>query len=115
MKSLKKLQQTAVDAVQDESPLEVETTSPIRLGPRLHLSVEHAAIAQELTEREMHFVLCLGRGMEVKEIAKKLGITEGGVFYHLNGLRRKTRMSRHSLGIMGYALLGQPDSTQVAA
>ena len=45
--------------------------------------------AQHCTAREIEVLEGLGRGERDKEIARRLGITENGVRYHLKNIYRK--------------------------
>ncbi|MDE0450539.1 MAG: LuxR C-terminal-related transcriptional regulator [Gammaproteobacteria bacterium] len=56
-----------------------------QLGPPVADSLQ----AQRYTYREIEVLQCLARGERNKEIARRLGITEHGVRYHLKNLYRK--------------------------
>lgn len=112
--SMSELQQTAVVPALDESPL-ARNGAAVRLGPELHLSVEHAAIARGLPLKDLVLVLALGRGLDNKAMARQLGVKPTTIAARIEALRQKTRMSRLSLAVLGYQLLGQPDYQDLAA
>lgn len=56
-----------------------------QLGPR----VADTSGARRYTDREIEVLQCLARAERNKEIARRLGITEHGVRYHLKNLYRK--------------------------
>lgn len=70
------------------------------------LSVEHAALALSLTDREHELVALLGRGLTDKEVGNRLGLTTRTIEVYLRNLRERTRMSRLELAVLGYHLLG---------
>ena len=59
-----------------------------------HLSEPNAPATTEFTPRELNVLAEVRRGRRNKEIARALGITDGGVRYHLKNVYRKTGVSR---------------------
>lgn len=72
-----------------------------------YLSVQHAAIAIKLSPREMDVVLQLGRGASAGQLAHNLGISPLTGATYVRDLKKKLRMSRLEMAVLGYALLGQ--------
>jgi DNA-binding NarL/FixJ family response regulator len=112
--NFEELQQPAGVAGQTERPA---GTLPLRtLGsPRLHsLSVEHAAIALKLSQKEEHLVMLLGEGLDDRRVAQRMAIEVQTMRSRLKHLKTKLRMSRLSLAILGYQLAGQCDEQDAA-
>lgn len=83
--------------------------------PRLHsLSVEHAAIALNITRQDLQLVTLLGLGLSDREIARRMAVSMGATKMRLRSLRDRTRMSRLSLAVLGYQLSGQCDEQKAA-
>lgn len=59
-----------------------------------HLGEPHPSASPELTPRELDVLAGVRRGSRNKEIASVLGISDGGVRYHLKNIYRKTGVSR---------------------
>ncbi len=59
-----------------------------------HLGESRAGASREFTPREVDVLTEVRRGRRNKEIASALGITDGGVRYHLKNIYRKTGVSR---------------------
>ena len=59
-----------------------------------HLDESNAPASPEFTPRELTVLAGVRRGRRNKEIAGALGITDGGVRYHLKNIYRKTGVSR---------------------
>ena len=59
-----------------------------------HLSEPNAPATAEFTPRELNVLAEVRRGRRNKEIPRALGITDGGVRYHLKNVYRKTGVSR---------------------
>jgi DNA-binding CsgD family transcriptional regulator len=74
-----------------------------------HLSIEHAAIAIELTPREMDVVTQLGTGASNSQLSRRLGISPLTGAGYIRDLKHKLRMSRLELAVLGYQLQGQVD------
>ena len=70
------------------------------------LSVEHAAFALALNTRDYQLLYLLGRGHSDMQIARKFGVALSTAQNYLHDLKVKTRMSRLSLAVMGYQILG---------
>ena len=67
-----------------------------------HVGKPDAAASPEFTPREMDVLAEVRQGRRNKEIASALGITDGGVRYHLKNIYRKTGVSRR-LDALRYA------------
>ena len=59
-----------------------------------HLGGPNTPASAEFTPRELNVLAEVRRGRRNKEIASALGITDGGVRYHLKNVYRKTGVSR---------------------
>ena len=102
------LEQSADVGRPAEFPLETRLSN-ILPGPRLQLSVEHAAIALMLEHEEFELVLMLGAGMSQRDIGRELMLPSSTVNGRVGRLKSKTRMSHLGLAVLGYQLMGQVD------
>ena len=76
--------------------------------PQLHrLSVEHAELALALPAGDLRLVECLGAGLRNGAIARRMGRSPKTIKTRLHDLTHRTGMTRLSLAVMGYYLLGK--------
>lgn len=71
------------------------------------LSVEHAALALALPLGDLRLIECLGSGLGTGAIARRMGRSPKTIKTRLQRLMQRTAMTRLSLAVMGYRLLGQ--------
>lgn len=108
MNSKSQVEQTAVVAPESGPPLAERTSATGLTRAQLrNLSVEHAAIAMQLSPRQLDLVLCLGRGFKDIDIARRTGLTLNTVRSYMRDLARETGMTRLGLAVLGYRLTGQ--------
>src|ERR1044072_5979601 len=88
------VEQTAVDASQPD-PRSAARPVPVLAGVQLrNLSIEHAAIAIEVSDEDRSFVIALAKGMRLPS-------------NRVTALKKRTRMSRVQLAVLGYQLSAQ--------
>src|ERR1035437_2379172 len=100
-------QPTAVTAAKTEPPHGAPCpVCPDR--PQLRMSsVEYAALVLSLAPRELRVIECLVLGMRNGAMGRHMGRSPKTVKSHLRDVTRRTGMTRLSLAVMGYRLLGQ--------
>ncbi|MGA3015965.1 MAG: hypothetical protein ABSF62_02515 [Bryobacteraceae bacterium] len=105
MEMYNELQQTAVARGRGNAPTEA-TPLAASPRPRLHyqLSIEHAAMIQQLDSGEMRILEQLGAGRDSRRTAQRLSIAPRTFQGQVAKIRKKTGMSRLQLSAVGYLM-----------
>ncbi|MGD0013116.1 MAG: hypothetical protein ABSD56_01635 [Bryobacteraceae bacterium] len=100
-------QSTAVNAAGPRPPAGALRPASLARPQLQTLSVEHAALALALPPGDLRLIECLGSGLPNGAIARRMKRSPKTVKTRLHDLSRRTGMTRLSLAVMGYHLLGQ--------